>query len=39
MKRAFDVLESAYRASPLPEEPQGAADLQAWLLEQRRKRF
>jgi hypothetical protein len=39
VKRAFDVLESAYRASPLPEEPQGAADLQAWLLEQRRKRF
>ena len=39
VKRAFEVLESAYRASPLPEEPQGAADLQAWLLEQRRKRF
>jgi uncharacterized protein len=39
VKRAFEVLESAYRASPLPEEPQNAADLQAWLLEQRRKRF
>ena len=37
--RAFDVLESTYRSSPLPEEPQGAADLEAWLLEQRRKRF
>lgn len=37
--RAFDVLESAYRSSPLPEEPQNTAALEAWLLEQRRKRF
>lgn len=37
--RAFTVLEAAHQASALPEEPRGAADLEAWLLEQRRKRF
>jgi hypothetical protein len=37
--RAFTVLEAAHQASPLPENPRGAGDLEAWLLEQRRKRF
>ena len=39
MARALTVLEAAHQASPLPESPRGAADLEAWLLEQRRKRF
>ena len=37
--RAFTVLEAAHQSSSLPESPRGAGDLEAWLLEQRRKRF
>lgn len=37
--RAFSVLEGAYKDSQLPDEPRNAAELEAWLLEQRRKRF
>lgn len=37
--RAFAALEAAHQASPLPENPRGARDLEAWLLEQRRNRF
>ena len=37
--RAFTVLEGAHRDSQLPEEPRNAAEIEAWLLEQRRKRF
>lgn len=38
VRRAFDVLEGAYRASSLPDEPKGVADLEAWLLAERWKR-
>jgi hypothetical protein len=37
--RAFERLDEAYARSVLPEEPQGIADLEAWLLEVRRSRF
>lgn len=39
VKRAFTVLVSAHERSVLPEEPQGVAELEAWLLEERRKRL
>jgi len=38
-KRAFGVLAAAHERSSLPAEPEGAADLEAWLLEERRRRF
>ncbi len=37
VKRAFAVLTSAHEGSTLPPEPEGVADLEAWLLEQRRR--
>ncbi|MFY0570481.1 DNA polymerase beta superfamily protein [Archangium lansingense] len=37
--RAFEQLDSACERSVLPEEPQGAEALEAWLLELRRSRF
>lgn len=36
---ALDLLREAYDRSPLPEEPRGAEALEAWLIEERRKRF
>ncbi|HSP81687.1 MAG TPA: nucleotidyltransferase domain-containing protein [Myxococcaceae bacterium] len=37
--RAFELLDSARERSVLPEEPVGADELEAWLLELRRSRF
>jgi hypothetical protein len=37
--RVFLVLREAHEHSILPAEPEGARELEAWLLEQRRKRF
>ena len=37
--RAFERLDSACERSVLPEEPQGAGALEAWLLELRRSHF
>jgi uncharacterized protein len=37
--RAFDALVAARDASPLPEEPAGARELDAWLVAARRKRL
>ena len=37
VKRAFTALEAAYQASTLPAEPEGVPDLEAWLLEERRR--
>ncbi|PTL78430.1 DNA polymerase beta superfamily protein [Vitiosangium sp. GDMCC 1.1324] len=37
--RAFERLDSACERSVLPEDPAGAEDLEAWLLELRRSRF
>ncbi len=39
VQRALAALTEAHEESILPVEPEGAADLEAWLLEQRRKRF
>ena len=39
VKRAFEVLDEANRASTLPAEPEGEDDLEAWLLAERRKRL
>jgi predicted nucleotidyltransferase len=39
VKRALDVLVEAHQRSALPEEPRGAADLEAWLIAERRKRW
>jgi predicted nucleotidyltransferase len=39
VQRALGVLAEAYERSILPAEPEGAADLEAWLLEQRRRWF
>lgn len=39
VKRGFEALDAAHAASVLPAEPPGQADLEAWLLDQRRKRF
>lgn len=39
VRRAFDVLEEAYRASVLPEEPPNVGELGAWLMEMRKKRL
>lgn len=39
VERAFDGLDAAHDASPLPDEPAGAAELEAWLLDLRRARF
>jgi uncharacterized protein len=35
-KRALGVLEAAYQGSTLPAEPEGVADLEAWLVEERK---
>lgn len=37
VRRAFAVLDRAGNASVLPADPEGAADLEAWLLAERRK--
>ena len=37
--RAFEALGEAHARSPLPEEPENAADLDAWLLALRRARL
>ncbi|MFT3769499.1 MAG: nucleotidyltransferase domain-containing protein [Minicystis sp.] len=37
--RAFGVLEQAHERSALPVEPSGVAELEAWLLAERRKRM
>ena len=39
VKRAFAVLAAAHERSVLPEEPQGVAELEAWLLSERRQRL
>ena len=39
VSRAFSALEEAHQASKLPAEPEGEADLEAWLLAERRKRL
>lgn len=39
VQRAFSVLGDAHERSPLPPEPEGVAELEAWLLEERRKRL
>lgn len=39
VRRAFEVLDEAHKASKLPSEPEGEADLEAWLLAERRKRL
>lgn len=39
VKRALRLLIEAYPISILPEEPEGAADLGAWLLAERKKRL
>jgi predicted nucleotidyltransferase len=39
VKRAFTVLEQAHERSALPAEPPNVADLEAWLLAERRKRL
>jgi len=39
VKRALSVLVEAHERSALPAEPEGAADLEAWLLAERRKRL
>ncbi|HYO70465.1 MAG TPA: nucleotidyltransferase domain-containing protein [Archangium sp.] len=39
VEQAFERLDSARERSVLPEEPQGAEALEAWLLELRRSRF
>ena len=39
VRRAFEVLDEAHKASKLPVEPEGEADLEAWLLAERRKRL
>lgn len=38
VKRAFGVLEAALETSCLPSEPQNGREIEAWLLEERRKR-
>lgn len=37
--RAFERLDEARERSVLPEDPEGAAELEAWLLDVRRSRF
>jgi len=37
--RAFERLDEAREHSMLPEEPEGTAELEAWLLSVRRSRF
>jgi predicted nucleotidyltransferase len=37
--RAFDVLVSAHERSTLPDEPRNGAEIEAWLIEERRRRF
>lgn len=37
--RAIALLIAAHPRSPLPEEPPNEAEIEAWLVEQRRKRF
>lgn len=37
--RAFRVLDDALAHSPLPEEPPNVADVEGWLLQQRRSAF
>lgn len=39
VERLFQMLDEAREASPLPEEPPNAAELEAWLLDVRRARF
>lgn len=39
VKRALGVLVAAHERSALPEEPAGAADLSAWLIAERKKRW
>jgi predicted nucleotidyltransferase len=39
VKRAFTVLGEAHERSVLPEEPPNTAELEAWLLAERRKRL
>lgn len=39
VRRAFEVLDEAHKVSKLPAEPEGEADLTAWLLAERRKRL
>jgi uncharacterized protein len=37
VKRVFGVLEDAHARSTLPAEPEGVAELEAWLIEERRR--
>jgi len=37
VKRAFEVLQAAFQGSTLPVEPSGVAELEAWLIEVRRR--
>jgi predicted nucleotidyltransferase len=37
--RAFDVLDAALARSQLPEEPQNGAEVEAWLVDLRRRGF
>ncbi len=37
VKRAFTALVAAHEGSSLPAEPEGVADLEAWLLEERKR--
>jgi predicted nucleotidyltransferase len=39
VKRAFGVLEAAHDRSPLPAEPEGVRELEAWLLAERQSRL
>jgi uncharacterized protein len=39
VRRALAALDEALATSPLPEEAPNAAEVEAWLLELRRKRF
>ncbi len=37
--RAFDVLDAALSHTVLPEEPPNVAEIEAWLVELRRRGF
>jgi predicted nucleotidyltransferase len=39
LDRAFQILDEARDRSPLPEEPESRAELEAWLLQLRRARW
>lgn len=39
LDRAFAAIVEAHRASPLPDEPRGEGELEAWLIELRRRNF